>query len=185
MVARRSSSDPVSHYLVTGETIVWRHQPPARTLFYNRLPLVIIVLAMTAFVLVIAANVVGSALGPPPYEPSAWLILPAGAALFFCLLLYAFAGAAWNHIRFLTDSWSTHYALTDRRFVIVSNRGVINYDASFFRKMEALGGASGEHILLFDWGPAGKRKTDHYRDRIAGLPDASKLERLIRDTLRA
>jgi hypothetical protein len=184
MIARRSTSDPVSPYLATGERVVWRHQPEPGILMRNRLPTVIIVLLMTAFLVVIGVNVVRSAMGPLPTQLDAWLILPAAAGLFFLVLLYFFLTAIWSHARFLLDSWSTHYALTDRRFLVVSNRGVVEYDASYFRKMEPLGGAPGAQVLAFDWGPSRKRR-ENYRDRIAGLPDAAKLERLIRDTLRA
>ena len=185
MTARRSSSDAISHYLKTGERVVWRHQPASKTLFYNRLPTLIIVLVMTAGLIAIGSNVVASALpGPGPVALDAWLILPAGALLFFLVLLYFFLGAAWNHFRFLLDSWSTHYALTDQRFLIVSSRGVIEYDAPDFHVMEARGGAPGGQVLLFDYGPSGKHKRDNFRDRIAGLPDSKQLEQLIRDTLR-
>jgi hypothetical protein len=182
MTARRSSSDPVLRYLATGERIVWRHQPSSRALFYNRLPTVIIVLAMTAALVVIGANVVGSLSGP--LDLGAWLILLAGAGLFFLVLLYFFLRTLWNHTRHLLDSCDTHYALTNRRFIVASGRGVIEYDAPYFRKMEALDGVQGKQMLMFDWG-VGSRGREYYRDRIAGLPDSQKLERLIRETLRA
>lgn len=184
MTARRSTSDPVSPYLATGERVVWRHQPEARVLMRNRLPAVIIVLLMTAFVIAIGVNVVSSATGPMPTQIEPWLMLPAAAGLFFLVLLYFFLTAVWSHTRLLLDSWSTHYALTDRRFLVVSNRGVVEYDAPSFHKMEPLGGAPGAQVLMFDWG-VGRRRREYYRDRIAGLPDAQKLERLIRETLRA
>lgn len=184
MTARRSSSDPISQYLATGERIVWRHRPEARALFYNRLPSVIIILLMTIGVAAIGWTVVGNALGPGPYALDAWLILPAGAALFFAVLLFVFLSTLWDHTRQLLDSWDTHYALTDRRFLIVSGRGIVDYDASYFRKMEAGGGESGRQVLAFDWRLGNKRRPN-YRNRIAALPDAAKLERLIRDTLRA
>lgn len=183
MTARRSSSDPVSHHLASGEHIVWRHQPTARALMFNRLPALIVVLAIAAFVVVIGVNVVGAAIGPLPVEPDTWLILPAGATLFFLVLLYFFATAAWSHVGLLLDSWSTHYALTDRRFMVVSPRGVMAYDASYFHKMESLGGGPGAQVLTFDWG-LGRKGREYYRARLAGLPDAKKLERLIRATLR-
>jgi hypothetical protein len=184
MTARRSSSDPISRYLETGERTVWRHQPEARALFYNRLPSVIIVLLTTAGLVAIGWNVVGNALSPGPYALSAWMILPAGVALFFAVLLYFFLGTLWNHTRHLLDSWNTHYALTDRRFIVVSGRGIVDYDASYFRKMEPVSGKHGKQLLMFDWG-VGRKRREYYRERIAGLPDAAKLERLIRDTLRA
>jgi hypothetical protein len=184
MTARRSSSDPVSQYLETGERIVWRHQPLPRALFYNRLPSVIIVLITTAGLMLIAWNVIGNTIGPGPFALQRWLILPAGVALFFCVLLYFFFSALWNHSRHLLDSWNTHYALTDRRFIVVSGRGMIDYDASYFRKMAPRGGEHGTQVLAFDW-RAGRKGREDYRDRIAALPDAQKLERLIRDTLRA
>lgn len=184
MTARRSSSDPVSRHLETGERIVWRHQPEPRALFYNRLPTVIILVLMAAFVAVIGANVAGSAMSGEPLEMSAWLILPAGVGLFFLVLLYVFLSTLWNHTRHLLDSWSTHYALTDHRFLVVSGRGVIAYGAPYFHKMESVSGEPGKHVLLFDWG-VGSKGREYYRDRIAGLPDAAKLERLIRETLRA
>jgi hypothetical protein len=182
VVARRSSSDPVSHYLATGEHVVWRHQPSARALVFNRLPTVIIVVLMTAFLVVIGLNSLGD-LFIGPFEPSPWLIFPAGAALFFLVLLYFFLNTLWNHTRHLLDSWDTHYALTDRRLIVVCGRGIIEYDASYFHKMEPLDGEHGKQTLLFDWGPGSKGR-EYYRERIAGLPDAQKLERLIRDTLR-
>jgi hypothetical protein len=120
MVARRSSSDPVSRFLAIGERIVWRHEPEPRALVYSRLPTVIIVAAMTAFLVVIGANVVGASIPALPVEPSAWLILPAGAVLFFLVLLYVFLSTFWNHLRSLLESWDTHYVLTDRRFMVVS-----------------------------------------------------------------
>lgn len=185
MTARRASSDPVSHYLERGERIVWRHQPEPRALFRHRLPGVIVVLLMTAGLTLIGWNVIGSAAGgalPRTLEP--WLILPAGVALFFLVLLYFFLSALWNHTRHLLDSWNTHYALTDRRFIIVSGRGIVAYDASYFRKMQASGGAHGNQLLMFDWG-VGRKRREYYREGVAGLPDAAKLERLIRDTFRA
>jgi hypothetical protein len=68
--------------------------------------------------------------------------------------------------------------------MVVSGRRAIDYDASYFRKMKPLGGGAGAQVLLFDWG-IGSRNREYYRDRIAGLPDAPKLERLIRQTLHA
>jgi hypothetical protein len=185
VTARRSSSDPVSRYLATGERVVWRHQPAARTLVRNRLPVVIVVWAMTAFVMVIGWNVVSSAMPetfPVALEP--WLVLPAGALLFFLVLTFFFLRTAWEHTSHLLDSWSTHYALTDRRFLVVSRRGLIEYDASYFRIIDARGGGPDAHVLLFDYGPSGKHKRDNFRDRVAGLPDAQKLKQLIQDTLR-
>lgn len=184
MTAQRSTYDPVSHYLETGERVVWRHQPQARVLFYNRLPTVIIVTIMTAFLIAVGVNTVAGALSGPPVAPGAWLILPAGMGAFFLVLLYFFLTTLWNHTRHMLDSWSTHYALTDRRLLVVSKRGVIDYDASYFHQMAPLDGAHGAQILMFDWG-VGSKGREYYRDRIAGLPDAKKLERLIRDTLRA
>lgn len=172
----------MSHYLDTGERIVWRHHPAARALMFNRLPVVIIVFAMTVFIVVIGFNVIGSTVGGATIEPSPWLILPAGVAAFFLVLLYFFITALWSHTSFFLDSWSTYYALTDRRFLVVSRRGVIEYDASYFRKMEPLGGERGTQVLMFDWG-VGSKGREYYRDRIAGLPDAQKLEHVIRDTL--
>ncbi len=183
MTARRSSSDPVSHYLNTGERVVWRHQPSPRTLFFNRLPGFVIALAIASFVVVIGLNLVSSTLAPGPLEVGPWLVFPAAIGLFFLVLLYFFLRALWNHLGGLRDSWSTHYALTDRRFIIVSSRGVIEYDAAYFHKMEALGGAPDGQVLLFDYGPA-RRGRENFRDRIAGLPNARELEHLIRDTLR-
>jgi hypothetical protein len=184
MTARRSSSDPVSHYLERGERVVWRHQPSARALFYNRLPPVIIVAAMTAFLVTVGVNVAGTSMPPLPIQPDAWLIFPAGVALFFLVLLYFFLSTLWNQTRHLLDSWDTHYALTDRRFIVVSGRGIFDYDASYFRKMASVSREHGKQLLMFDWG-VGSKGRQCYRDRIAGLPDAAKLERLIRDTLRA
>ncbi len=184
MTARRSSSDPVSHYLNAGEHVVWRHQPSPRVLFFNRLPGLLIVLAMTSFIVVIGLNVIGSALGPDPIEAGSWLVLPAAAGIFFLVLLHFFLRFLWRHLGGLRDSWSTHYALTDRRFMVVSNRGLIEYDAAYFRIMDARGGAPGGQVLLFDYGPSGKQKRDNFRDRIAGLPNSQQLEQLIRDTLR-
>lgn len=184
MTARRSSSDPVSHYLETGERIVWRHQPSPRALFFNRLPAFIIILAMTGFVVVVGLNVVGNSLGSAPIEVGPWLVLPAAACLFFLVLLTFFLSFLWNHFRGLLDSSSTHYALTDRRFLVVSERGMIEYDASYFKVMEASGGEAGRQVLLFDYGPSGRHKRDGFRDRIAALPNAKKLEQLIGETLR-
>jgi hypothetical protein len=184
MTARRSSSDPVSHHLATGERIVWRHQPAARALMFNRLPTVIIILAMIAFVVVISINTLSSVTGGAPIELGAWLIWPAAIALFFLVLLYVFLRTLWSHASYFLDSWSTHYALTDRRFMVVSRRGVTDYDASYFHKMDPVDGEHGKQLLMFDWG-VGSKGREYYRDRIAGLPDAKKLERLIRDTLHA
>jgi len=184
MSARRSTSDPISHYLKTGERVVWRHQPSPRALLFNRLPGFIIVVVLTAFMIVIGLNVVGSTIGPGPFVPDAWLILPAAAGLFFCMLLYFFLRSLWAGLRGILDSWSTHYALTDRRFMIVSKRGLIEYDASYFRVTEACGGAPGEQVLLFDYGP-GRKRRDRFRDRIAAVPDSRKLKRLIQETLHA
>ncbi len=184
MTARRSTSDPVSHHLQRGERIVWRHQPAGRALFYNRLPALILVAAITAFFVTIALNVIGASLPALPLQPDTWLILPAGVTLFFLVLLFFFLSTFWNHLRALLDSWDTHYALTGRRFIVVSGRRVYHYDASYFRKMEPLGGEHGKQLLMFDWG-VGRKNRAYYRDRLAGLPDAQKLERLIRETLRA
>lgn len=185
MTARRSSSDPVSHYLKTGERIVWRHQPSPRALFFNRLPAFIIVAAMTCFVVAVGVSVVGAALGPSPAEMGAWLVVPAAAGLFFLVLLYFFLNALWSHFRGLLDSLSTIYALTDQRFLVVSSRGIIDYDASYFRIMDACSGEHGRQVLLFDYGPSGRRRRDTFRDRLAALPNAEQLEQLIRHTLRA
>lgn len=184
MAARRSSSDPVSHHLAAGERIVWRHQPTPRTLFYNRLPSLVLVLIMAAFIVWASFNIASNALpNMMPTEFTPWLIVPALLIGFALVLIYFYASFVWRHLGALIDSWSTHYVLTDRRFMIVSKRGVIDYDASYFRKMEPLGGAPGAQVLAFDWGrlPRGR---ENYRNRIAGLPDATKLERLIRETLR-
>jgi hypothetical protein len=183
MTARRSSSDPVSRHLKTGERIVWRHRPDGRTLFFNRLPSFVIAVAMTAFVLVIGVNVVSTAIGPDPITLSAWLVLPAAAGLFFLALLSVFAKALRNYFSHLTDSWTTHYALTDQRFIIASAHGPLEYDASYFRITQALGGKTGAQILLFDYGPSGKSGRNGFRNRIAGLPDSTKLKHLIQDTL--
>ncbi|QGZ93273.1 hypothetical protein DSM104635_00082 [Terricaulis silvestris] len=140
---------------------------------------------MTAFVIVIGWNVVSSAIPESfPVALDPWLALPAGALLFSLVLSFFFLRAAWEHTSALLDSWSTHYALTDRRFIIVSRRGLIDYDASYFHVMDARGGGSDAHVLLFDYGPSGKHKRDNFRGRIAGLPDAQKLKQLIQDTLR-
>jgi membrane protein implicated in regulation of membrane protease activity len=185
MTARRSSSDPVSHHLAAGERIVWRHQPTPRALFYNRLPSLVLVLIMTAFIAWVSFNIVSNTLpNAMPTEFTPWLIAPAFFIAFVLVLIYFYARFVWRHLGSLVDSWSTHYALTDRRFMIVSKRGVIDYGASYFRKMEPLGGAPGAQALAFDWGRLPKGR-ENYRDRIAGLPDAAKLERLIRETLRA
>lgn len=172
----------MSHYLATGERVVWRHQPDARALFYNRLPTVIIVLLMIAFLLVIGFNVFGNSIAWPP-ALNVWLIPTAAMALFFAVLLYFFLSTLWNHTRHLLDSWDTHCALTDKRLLVVSGRGVIEYDASYFAQMEPIAGEHGKQVLMFDWG-VGHRGREYYRDRIAALPDAQKLERLIRETLR-
>lgn len=178
-------SDPVSPYLEAGERIVWRHQPDSRTLFCNRLPNLVIVLPLAGFVAWACYQVVGNALPDRmPTEFSVWLIIPAGFVGFALYLLYWYAVFIRRSLGSLLDSSSTHYALTDRRFMIVSARGVIEYDASYFEKMEAGAGAPGAEILLFNWGPAGRRRRSFYRDRIAALPDAKALERLIRATLR-
>ncbi len=186
MTARRSTSDPVSPYLETGERVVWRHRPDGRALFYNRLPALVIVLLIMAFVGGVATMIISNALPDQmPTEFSMWFIVPAIFIGFVLFILYFFVRFIWNELANLFASWSTLYALTDRRFMIVSQRGVIDYDASYFRKMDPVAGEPGKHVLLFDWGPSGKSQTDTYRARIACLPDAQKLERLIRDTLRA
>lgn len=148
----------------------------------NRLPTVIIVLLMTAFVVGIGVSILSNFV--EPFETGSWFIFPAAIALFFVVLLYFFLSTLWSHTRYFFDSWSTHYALTDRRFVVVSGRGVIEYDASYFRSMEALGGEPGRQVLMFDWG-VGHKGREYHRDRIAALPDSQKLERLIRETLHA
>lgn len=181
MTARRSSSDPVSLYLKTGERIVWRHQPSVRALVFNRLPTVIIIVLLTAFLAVIAFNVIGNTL-VGGFELAPWLILPAAVALFFAVLFYFFLSTLWNHTRYLLDSWDTHYGLTDRRFIIVSGRGITEYDASYFKIMEPLGGETGTQVLAFDW-RIGRRGRKHFHDRIAALPDSAKLAQLIRATL--
>lgn len=186
MTARRSSSDPVSHHLKTGERIVWRHQPDARALFYNRLPHFIVMLAFIAFGSWIAALFLSGAIGGNKAQQlDAWLIMPWAFALFAILLLVAFLRFGLASLGSLLDSWNTHYALTDQRFMVVSHRGLVEYDASHFRVTEARGGAVGRQVLLFDYGPSGKQKRDQFRDRIAALPDSHKLEQLIRSTLRA
>jgi hypothetical protein len=186
MTARRSSSDPVSRYLATGERVVWRHQPAARTLFWNRLPTFIVVSLFVLFGSWITAHFLSGAIGGTRVQQAdAWLIMPWAFVLFSVILLAAFLRFAWQHLAALLDSWSTHYALTDRRFMIVSRRGLIEYDASYFTKMEAVDGERGRQILRFDYGPFGKQRRDAFRDRITALPDAKKLEHLIRQTLRA
>lgn len=50
--------------------------------------------------------------------------------------------------------------------------------------MEPLGGDSGAQALLLNC-RMNKKGREYYRDRIAGLPDAAKLERLIRETFGA
>lgn len=184
MTARRSTSDPVSHYLETSERVVWRHQPAGRVLFYNRLPSVILIAAITAFLITVAVNVIGTSLPPLPLQPDTWLVLPAAVTLFFAVLLYFFLSTFWNHLRSLLDSWDTHYALTNRRFIVVAGRRAFKYDASYFSKMAPVGGKHGEQVLAFDW-RIGHRRRYYHHDRLAGLPDAEKLERLIRETLRA
>lgn len=185
MTARRASSDPISRHLETGERVVWRHQPTPRALFYNRLPSLVIILIMTAFIVWVSFNAISNASpNAMPTELTLWLIVPALFIVFALVLLYFYARFIWRHVGALIDSWHTHYALTDRRFMIVSKRGVIDYDASYFHKMEPLGGAPGAQVLAFDWGRLPRGRVN-YRDRIAGLPDSAKLERLIRDTLRA
>ncbi|MGD9814601.1 MAG: hypothetical protein AB7Q23_14645 [Hyphomonadaceae bacterium] len=184
MTARRSTSDPVSHDLQTGERVVWRHQPAPRVLFYNRLPGALLALAMSAFVMWIGWSIAGAALPrATPAHLDLWTLLGFVPAIFFAVLVLFFLIALWGHAAALHDSWSTHYALTGRRFVVVSRRGVIEYDAPYFWKMEALGGAPGEQVLLFDWGLA-RRGREYFRARIAALPDAKKLEHLIRATLK-
>lgn len=185
MTARRSTSDPVSEFLKTGERVVWRHQPSPRVLFVNRLPATILVLLLVVFGSWITAHFFAGAWGGNAGQRlDAWAVMPWAFVLFSVILVVAFIRFAWVHVGSLLDSWSTHYALTDRRFMIVSKRGVIEYDASYFRKMEALGGETGTQVLAFDW-RVGRRRREYYHERIAGLPDAQELQRLIRETLRA
>ncbi|MEZ6023747.1 MAG: hypothetical protein R3C16_10135 [Hyphomonadaceae bacterium] len=185
MTARRSTSDPVSEFLDPDERVVWRYQPASRALFRARLPPLLLMLAITAFVGWVATRIIRQSLpAEMPTEFSLWFIVPAafiGMALF---VLFLIARLAWESLQKLIDSWSTHYALTDRRFMVVCNRGLIAFDASFFQQMEILSGAEGEQMLLFDYGPSGRRRLNTYRERIAGLSDAAALEQLIRKTLR-
>ncbi len=184
MSARRSTSDPVSSYLQTGERVVWRHQPTPRVLFYNRLPGALVAAAMSAFVMWIGWSVAGAALPRGALvRLDFWTLFGFALPIFFAVLVLFTLIGLWGHAGALRDSWSTHYALTGRRFLVVSRRGVIEYDAPYFHKMEALDGAPGEQVLLFDWGLA-RRGREHFRARIAALPDAKKLERLIRETLK-
>jgi hypothetical protein len=185
VVAQRSSSDPVSRRLMTGERIVWRHQPDARTLFYNRLPgLVVTVLTATFVVWVCTRLIMRVMPAASPAELDVWIIIPASVVLLSLVVLSLLAHVVWGQVRALIDSDGTHYALTDRRLMVVSARGMIEYDVSYFHKMESVDGAPGRQVLLFDW-RRGRRGRYHFRDRIAGLPDAKQLERLIRDTLGA
>lgn len=185
MTARRSTSDPVSEFLKTGERVVWRHQPDPRTLLYNRLPATIVVLVFVVFGSWVAAHFfAGAAGGNAAQRRDDWAAMPWAFVLFSVILVAAFIRFAWVHVGSVLDSWSTHYALTNRRFMIVSRRGVIEYDATYFRKMEALGGAPGAQVLAFNWGRLPKGR-ENYRNRIAALPDSKKLEQLIRETLRA
>lgn len=184
MTARRASSDPVSKYLQTGERVVWRHQPAPRALFFNRLPAFILILLFIAFAGWMLWQFVTATLADFSGPWGVWLVVPFVFLLFLGALLSSFLSFAWGALRNLLDSWNTHYALTDRRFMIVSERGLIEYGAELFAKMEPLGGKAGEHVLLLDWGPAGKHKREQFRERIAALPDSRKLEKLIRETLK-
>lgn len=184
MTARRASSDPVSKYLQTGERVVWRHQPAPRALFFNRLPVFVISLAFVGFVGWVVWQVFANSFADFPRQLGAWIVVPFAFALLGGAILIALLTFAWGSLRALLDSANTHYALTDRRLMIVSERGLIDYSGDYFAKTEPLGGAPGAQVLLFDWGPAGRRRRDSFRDRIAALPDSRQLDALIRQTLK-
>lgn len=186
MTARRASSDPVSEFLQTGERVVWRHQPSSRALFFNRLPQLIIGLALLAFVGWVFARFFVDAFAGITSAPAPgfWIAIPLAFVLLGGAILVAFLAFVWRSLRSLLDSADTHYALTAHRFMIVSARGLIDYGPEFFSKMEPLGGKDGAQVLLFDWGPSGKSRRDAFRDRIAALPNAKELEALIRQTLK-
>lgn len=186
MTARRSSADPVSAFLETGERIVWRHRPSPRTLFFNRAPQFVISLMLIGFLGWILWQFLRDALlgAASAQALGIWLVVPFAFLLFGVAIMVAFLSFGWHALGALLDSWSTHYALTDRRFMIVSDRGLIEYGPAYFANMAPLAGRTDAQVLLFDWGPVRKSRRDSFRNSIAALPDSKKLERLIRDTLK-
>lgn len=180
--ARRSTYDPEAPYLGPGERVVWRHAPPPAALAANRAPELILILAFTGALVWIGAGLVRTAAPVALPHGAMAMALTAGEVIFWLVIFYFFGRTAWRAFGTFRDSWSTSYALTGKRLLVISRRGVLEYDSSCFHRTEAV---RRDSILMFDWGDiGGKARREGFRARIAGLDSADKLAKLIRETLR-
>jgi hypothetical protein len=166
-MARDLVRDPIERALEPGERILWRQAAPPLRVAVSKLPGLFFMIVWAGFSWCWTGIVVG-AMGPMILKqqfPGFFILFP--LAFFGVGALFSWIGAVqlWTVVRGIADSWSTHYALTNKRLFIVEGGAVISYEADSFGTIAR---ERGGHALTIGYA------------RLVGIDDPVRVERLVR-----
>lgn len=168
--------DPFAAQLGAGERILWRQTAPPLRLAASKLPGLGFALVWAGFSWTWTFLAL-SAIGPALFDGGANAL--DGAAILFVLIggLFSIVGIVmmWGVIADLIDSWRTHYALTNKRLLIISGGRVTTYQGDAFDQIER----TRDGTIRFAWGPTSRRHAG-FTATLIGVADPVHLEDLIR-----
>lgn len=169
--------DRIERALSPRERVVWRARPQAWRLALGKLFLVFFALCWSGFSWsILGFTIFGWVTGQPMNAPPAPVLC--------ILLLFSVLGAffVYSAVDDLLASWSTYYALTDRRVIVAAGGSVTSYERSAFA-LAAVEGGPKTGTIAFAWGPAG-RSSVGFCAWLVGVPDPHRVLALIRETLK-
>ena len=174
--------DRVAQSLAPDERIVWRQKAAAEQLAFGKSIPLVFALLWSSFSWGIAGLTVYAHWFAPETDVNAaaapWPVLVITGL--FSLIGFAFV---WATATDFIASWSTHYALTDRRLMIVSRFATESFYCDAFGSSCVTGGPL-VGAVAFAWGPVGRRGVG-YTSTLVGVRDPHRVVALIRQTLRS
>ncbi len=181
-----TGEDPIARELAPDEQIIWRESPPPRALTRSR---IYVILGLLIFFTPSAAVAIGSALAAvrrqwtmAAIEEESGLILALGISSLFAILLgYVLVLA----IRELFEKTGPHYALTNRRLIVVARNSVTSHGPNAFAELSNNEETNERGTISFTSGPLyGWEDDPTYSDELLGVAKPAEIERLIRQTFR-
>jgi hypothetical protein len=176
---RDPARDLVAPHLSPGERIVWRQAARPWPLALRRLPGLVFACVWAGFAwtwTAIALSAMAPALFGGDFS-GVFTAIPIMFIVFGAFFSAIGAGIVWSALRDVAASWSTHYALTNQRVLIVDRGGAESFEAGAFAQMSRSAAA-----LHFAWGPMGRGGAG-YSASLIGLDDPARVQALIRNTL--
>lgn len=176
----RTAADPVLSHLAPHEHVIWSQQAPRDRLVRAGVVPVMFLVVWCGFIGFVLTDFARMALAAVRHGIDFFSVILIAGVIVLAVVGQFGVRELWSRAHGLVHSGDTHYALTDRRLVIASPRGVVAYGHADVARLKVEG-----RDILFDWGRVGRRqrRNEGFRAALLDVADAARVAALITKTL--